>query len=84
MQLQITAFLFHTMYVVRQYRACVVDLLGLEIIVGSTVLHLQAIPILSAPFFCQRYIPLSNLKNFYLINMHVIASYSSCNANVTL
>ena len=43
---------------VRQYRACVVDSLGLGITSYITVLCVQGIPILSP------YIPHYNLKNF--------------------
>ena len=64
----------HNVTSVRQYRACVIDLLGLGLLcvvymnmyMYVTVLCLQAIPILSAFFLCQPYIPLSNSKNFSL------------------
>ena len=53
---------------VRQYRACVVDLLGMGINmwVYITILRVQAIPILSAYFLRHPYIPHSKFEEFFI------------------
>ena len=75
---------------VRQYRACVVDLLGLGIMCGVhehvynyvTVLCLQAILILSAYFLCQPYIPLSNSKHLLVSSLFVVSNDSGVHSVV--
>ena len=51
---------------VLQYRACVIDVLGLGIHISGciTLLCVQPILILSTFFLCHPYIPFSNLRNF--------------------
>ena len=53
----------------RQYRACVVDSLGLGI--TCAVLCVQGIPILSPLLLCHPYIPHYNLKNFSFTRINI-------------